>query len=51
MKRYEYIRLVFTFDDLRQLNRLASTGFRVVSVQPDEQCFIALMERELPVNA
>lgn len=46
--RYEYIRLFFDFGDLEEMNRLAGTGWRVVSVQPDEQTFIALLERTIP---
>jgi len=56
MKTYEYIRLEFDWDDLKQMNRLSETGWRVVHVEYHvnwgweykKNCNYALMERELP---
>jgi hypothetical protein len=59
MVKYEYIRIQLDMGDLDELNRLASVGFRVVSVFPnhfyvdeDEPQFetpqYALLERPLP---
>ena len=46
-KTYEYIRLLFDISDLGPMNRLASTGWRVVAVVPDGSNLYALMERPL----
>jgi hypothetical protein len=57
VKRYEYIRLEFDVNDLKELNGLSSVGFRVVAVI-DERitgrmnylAHFALLERELPAD-
>jgi len=47
LETYEYIRLLFDISDLGAMNRLASTGWRVVAVVPDGSNLYALMERPL----
>ena len=51
MKTYEYIRLAFDYGDLGSMNRLSSTGWRVVAVTDWMYSHFALMERELPARA
>ena len=47
--RYEYIRLLFDFGDLSELNHLSSVGWRIVSVvRYDQHAYWALLERPLP---
>lgn len=48
--KYEYIRLKFDFGDLEEMNRLSTSGWRVISVTPDQdraRVNWALLERPL----
>ena len=44
---YEYIRLSFDYDDLSEMNRLSSIGWRVVAVTGPYTSLYALLERPM----
>ncbi len=50
MKRYEYIRIELDMGNLKELNSLSGSGWRVAAVVHQFKADYALLERPLPAQ-